>query len=54
MDTASLPEFEGFDWDQGNVEKNRLAHRVTPQKAEQAFFNTPLIAAQPAAGSCMW
>lgn len=45
MDAVSLPEFEGFDWNQGNIEKNWLAHRVTPQEAEQAFFNTPLIAA---------
>lgn len=45
MDFVSLPEFEGFDWDQGNIEKNWLAHEVTPQEAEQVFFNTPLFAA---------
>lgn len=45
METISLPEFEGFDWDQGNVEKNWLAHEVTPQEAEQAFFNRPLVVA---------
>jgi len=45
METVSLPEFEGFDWDQGNVEKNWLAHEVTPQESEQAFFNRPLIVA---------
>lgn len=45
MDTVSLPEFEGFDWDKGNTEKNWLVHDVTPQEAEQVFFNTPLIAA---------
>ena len=45
METVSLPEFEGFDWDQGNVEKNWLAHEVTPQEAEQAFFNRPLLVA---------
>jgi len=45
MDVVTLPGFEGFDWDQGNVEKNWLAHRVTPQEAEQVFFNSPLIVA---------
>lgn len=45
MDTVSLPKFEGFDWDHGNIDKNWLAHRVTPQEAEKVFFNTPLIVA---------
>ncbi|MCK4516118.1 MAG: BrnT family toxin [Spirochaetaceae bacterium] len=42
---AALPEFDGFDWDHGNTEKNWAAHRVTPQEAEQILFNTPLISA---------
>ena len=42
-DPISLPEFEGFDWDGGNVEKNWISHQVTPQEAEQAFFNRPLL-----------
>ena len=45
MDIVSLPESEGFDWDQGNSEKNWVAHRVTLQETEQIFFNTPLIVA---------
>jgi len=45
IETVSLPEFEGFDWDDGNVEKNWLAHEVTPQEAEQVFFNRPLVVA---------
>ena len=45
MELVSLPEFEGFDWDQGNIEKNWVAHRVTPQEAEQVFFNAPLLVA---------
>ncbi len=45
MDFVSLPEFEGFDRDQGNIEKNWLAHGVTPGEAEQVFFNIPLIVA---------
>ena len=38
-----MPDFEGFDWDQGNIEKNWLSHTVIPQEAEQVFFNAPLI-----------
>ncbi len=45
MKTISLPEFVGFDWDQGNIDKNWLTHQVTPQEAEQVFFNAPLLVA---------
>ncbi len=45
IDAVSLPEFEGFDWDEGNVEKNWLSRRVTHQEAEHVFFNRPLIVA---------
>jgi uncharacterized DUF497 family protein len=39
-----LPEFEGFDWDKGNLEKNLKKHNVTSQEAEELFANEPLIA----------
>ena len=39
-----LPEFEGFDWDKGNLEKNLKKHSVTFQEAEELFANEPLIA----------
>jgi len=45
LEAVSLPEFEGFDWDDGNVGKSWLAHQVTPQEAEQVFFNHPLVVA---------
>ena len=45
MKTISLPEFKAFDWDKGNFKKNWIAHEVTPQEAEQVFFNAPLIVA---------
>ena len=45
IETISLPEFEGFDWDAGNIEKNWGAHPVTPQESEQVFFNHPLVVA---------
>lgn len=33
----------GFDWDDGNVQKNWERHRVTPEEAEDLFFNEPLV-----------
>ena len=38
-----LPECTGFDWDEGNAEKNRELHHGTPEEAEDIFFNEPLI-----------
>ncbi len=43
-----MPEFEGFEWGQGNIDKNWLKHSVTPQETEQVFFNAPLIVADDA------
>ena len=45
MEPVLLPEFKGFDWDEGNDEKNRESHKVSPHEAEQVFFNRPLIVA---------
>lgn len=39
-----FPEFKGFDWDKGNLEKNLKKHKVAPQEAEELFANLPLIA----------
>ena len=33
----------GFDWDDGNREKNRLKHNVFNGECEDVFFNQPLI-----------
>jgi len=33
----------GFDWDDGNLEKNRDLHRVPFWEAEEIFFNEPLV-----------
>ena len=46
-----LASATGFQWDDGNLEKNWLAHRVTPAECEQLFFNQPLIVAGDAAHS---
>jgi uncharacterized DUF497 family protein len=33
----------GFDWDDGNISKNWLSHKVYHFEAEQIFFNQPLL-----------
>lgn len=41
-----LADCEGFDWDDGNQDKNWAKHKVSDGEAEQVFFNAPLIAAK--------
>ena len=38
-----MPDFEGFDWNGGNAEKNWERHQVSPLESEQVFFNSPFI-----------
>ena len=33
----------GFDWDENNASKNWERHRVTPEEAEDVFFQEPLV-----------
>lgn len=33
----------GFDWDEGNRDKNWIRHQVTTGECEQVFFNQPLL-----------
>jgi uncharacterized DUF497 family protein len=45
MDSKRLLGITGFQWDQGNLEKNWLKHGVSPLAREQVFFNQPLVVA---------
>lgn len=36
-------KFSGFEWDDGNAEKNLRKHHVTCAEAEEVFFRNPLI-----------
>jgi uncharacterized protein len=33
----------GFDWDESNTGRNWERHRVTPEEAEDLFFQEPLV-----------
>ena len=35
----------GFQWDDGNADKNWLTHRVSRGEAEEVFFSQPLVVA---------
>ena len=38
-----LQECIGFEWDDGNREKNWINHQVTTAESEEVFFNQPLF-----------
>ena len=38
-----ISKIVGFDWDKGNVEKNKVKHNVNKEECEQIFSNKPLI-----------
>ena len=38
-----LGAITGFDWDEGNREKNWIKHGVDYRECEEVFFNRPLI-----------
>ena len=38
-----LKDCTGFDWDEGNSEKNWKNHQVTRIESEQVFFNLPIV-----------
>jgi len=36
-------KLSGFDWDEGNREKNWIGHKVDYRESEEIFFNQPLL-----------
>ena len=34
---------KGFQWDQGNLDKNWELHQVTNSECEEIFFNSPFV-----------
>ena len=38
-----MPDFERFDWDAGNRDKNWRRHNVAWWECEELFFNQPLF-----------
>jgi len=46
MNELVFPGCTGFEWDSGNIEKNRDKHGIEPGECEEAFFNRPFIVAE--------
>ena len=40
-----LQQCTGFNWDEGNSQKNWILHKVSRSECEQVFFNEPLVIA---------
>lgn len=43
MEKIILEKCTGFEWDNGNQNKNWSKHRVSSLECEQVFFNEPLL-----------
>ena len=39
----TLYQCSGFDWNEGNTDKNWLKHKISSSECEQIFFNHPLL-----------
>jgi len=39
----NLSECIGFQWDEGNTDKNLVSRGVTSLECEQVFFNVPIV-----------
>ena len=46
MSYKDIIKLEGFDWDDGNRNKNFLKHNVSEGESEEIFFNAPLLIAE--------
>lgn len=40
---SRFEQIDGFEWVDGNRDKNRLKHKVSIGECEEVFFNQPLI-----------
>ncbi len=43
MTNQEILNCTGFQWDDGNSEKNWISHQVAKSECEQIFFNQPLV-----------
>ncbi len=43
FDCLDIEKIVGFDWDDGNIYKNKAKHKVKWTSVEEIFFNEPLL-----------
>ncbi len=46
FDCLDIDSIVGFDWDDGNMLKNEIRHKLKRQTIEELFFNEPLVAVE--------
>lgn len=51
FDCLDVESIHGFDWDMGNIEKNKKKHGLDWWVIEEAFFNEPLVIREDSAHS---
>ncbi|HIJ66406.1 MAG TPA: BrnT family toxin [Candidatus Hydrogenedentes bacterium] len=49
--TNEFNNIAGFQWDEGNIDKNLVKHNVQDWECEQIFFNEPLLVLEDPAHS---
>lgn len=40
---SGFGQIDGFEWDEGNRDKNQLKHKASNGECEELFFNQPLV-----------
>jgi uncharacterized protein len=48
VEIDQLSQCTGFEWDEGNFEKNWIRHKVSHLECEQVFLNHPFVVADDA------
>jgi uncharacterized DUF497 family protein len=43
FDNFDINEVSGFDWDEGNIDKNKRKHNLDKWQIEEVFFNEPFL-----------
>lgn len=43
FDNFNLNEVVGFEWDEGNIYKNKKKHNLDKWEIEEVFFNEPFL-----------
>lgn len=43
FDCLEIDTITGFDWDEGNIYKNKVKHNLNWWEIEEIFFNSPII-----------
>jgi uncharacterized DUF497 family protein len=43
FDRFDFNEISGFEWDEGNTEKNKKKHNLDKWQIEEVFFNEPFL-----------